>query len=65
MIVGIAAYTGVLLYSLSQTILTPDSIDREELIHEVTVTSTVGSKRKVAGKGRTASIEEHLLQLMF
>ena len=63
MIVGIAAYTGVLLYSLSQTILTPDSIDREESIHEVTVTSTVGSKRKVAGKGRTASIEEHLLQL--
>lgn len=40
-----------------------DSIAREASITEVTVTSTVGAKRKVAGKGRSASIEEHLLQL--
>ena len=40
-----------------------DSIYREAELTEVTVTSTVGAKRKVAGKGRSASIEEHLLQL--
>ena len=43
--------------------LTTDSIYREAELTEVTVTSTVGAKRKVAGKGRSASIEEHLLQL--
>lgn len=43
--------------------LTTDSIYREASLSEVTVTSTVGAKRKVAGKGRSASIEEHLLQL--
>lgn len=40
-----------------------DSISKEATLHEVTVTSVVGAKRKVAGKGRAASIEEHLLQL--
>ena len=40
-----------------------DSIYREASLSEVTVTSTVGAKRKVTGKGRSASIEEHLLQL--
>lgn len=43
--------------------LSTDSIYREASLSEVTVTSVVGAKRKVAGKGRTASIEEHLLQL--
>jgi len=43
--------------------LSTDSIHREASLSEVTVTSVVGAKRKVAGKGRTASIEEHLLQL--
>ena len=43
--------------------LTTDSIYREASLSEVTVTSTVGAKRKVAGQGRSASIEEHLLQL--
>ena len=47
-------------YSQSQT---PDSIHREATLNEITVTSTVGANRKVTGKGRSASIEEHLLQL--
>ena len=46
----------------SQSLAT-DSIHREAALNEVTITSTIGSQRKVAGKGRSASIEEHLLQL--
>ena len=46
----------------SQT-LHADSIHRETSLTEVTVTSTVGARRNVPGKGRSASIEEHLLQL--
>ena len=63
MIVDIVTCIGVLFCSFPQTTLVHDSIDKEATIHEVTVTSTVGTKRKVAGKGKTASIEEHLLQL--
>lgn len=40
-----------------------DSIHRETSLTEVTVTSTVGARSNVPGKGRSASIEEHLLQL--
>ena len=47
-------------YSQSQT---PDSIHHEATLNEITVTSTLGANRKVTGKGRSASIEEHLLQL--
>ncbi len=48
-------------YSFSQ--IPADSIDSEATLREVTVTSTVGNRQKVAGKGRSASIDEHLLQL--
>ena len=63
MTAGIAIFIGALYYSNVLTALPTDSIEKEASINEVTITSTVGSKRKVAGKGRTASIEEHLLQL--
>lgn len=50
--------------TFSQTVQQVDSVDgREVNLSEVTVTSDIGAGRKVAGKGRTASIEEHLLQL--
>ncbi|MBO7098280.1 MAG: hypothetical protein J6W21_00250 [Bacteroidaceae bacterium] len=50
--------------TFSQTVQQVDSVDGKEVsLHEVTITSAVGAGRKVAGKGHTASIEEHLLQL--
>lgn len=62
----------VFIFGLGQSIVTVpafaqkdsiDSIASEETLSEVTITSAVGISRKVAGKGRAASIEEHLLQL--
>ena len=50
--------------AFSQTVQQADSVDGKEVtLSEVTVTSVIGAGRKVAGKGRAASIEEHLLQL--
>lgn len=50
--------------ALSQTVQQADSVDSKEVtLSEVTVTSAIGAGQKVAGKGRAASIEEHLLQL--
>ena len=62
MTAGIAIFIGALYYSNVLTALPTDSIEKEASINEVTITSTVGSKRKVAGKGRTASIEEAVEQ---
>ena len=59
-----AGLSAMAVPAFSQTVQQADSVDSKEVtLSEVTVTSAVGAGRKVAGKGHTASIEEHLLQL--
>lgn len=59
-----AGLSAMAVPTFSQTVQQVDSVDGKEVsLHEVTITSAVGAGRKVAGKGHTASIEEHLLQL--
>jgi len=59
-----AGLSAMAVPALSQTVQQADSVDSKEVtLSEVTVTSAIGAGRKVAGKGRAASIEEHLLQL--
>ena len=41
-----------------------DSIFKETTIDEVVVSSTIGSGKKAVSKGRVASIDEHLSQLL-
>ena len=53
----------IALLVLTGLLNTQDSITKDAAIDEVVVSSYIGNKEKSAPKGRTASIDEHLLRL--